>query len=253
MAAAQDAAPQPRFPPDDDGWAGSRPRVLITLLFIKIADMIESSISAFIPMPTPSSRTDRSERLNALRRQLVLDAAQRVFERDGLEKTTIRAIAKEAGCTTGAIYPWFAGKETIYGALLEESLERLHAHLSEAATGGAGASAARNAINAFFGYYAERRTDFSLGMYLFQGLGPRGLGREMDERLNARLRQCIDLLGLALARTKSWEAAVIAVEQMNLFTYLMGLLLLLHTRRLKSLGQHAQALLDNYCLALEQR
>jgi AcrR family transcriptional regulator len=66
-------------------------------------------------MPSPSARTGRSERLNALRRQLILDAAQRVFERDGLEKTTIRAIAAEAGCTTGAIYPWFAGKETIYG------------------------------------------------------------------------------------------------------------------------------------------
>jgi len=215
--------------------------------------MIESSIPLLNPMPTPSSRADRSERLNALRRQLVLDAAQRVFERDGLEKTTIRAIAKEAGCTTGAIYPWFAGKETIYGALLEESLERLHAHLAEAASSGPAPAAARTAIHAFFGYYAERRTDFSLGMYLFQGLGPRGLGREMDERLNARLRQCIDLLGVALARTKSWEAAAVAVEQMNLFTYLMGLLLLLHTRRLKSLGQHAQALLDNYCLALEQR
>lgn len=215
--------------------------------------MIESSISEPNHMLPPSSRADRSERLNALRRQLVLDAAQRVFERDGLEKTTIRAIAKEAGCTTGAIYPWFAGKETIYGALLEESLERLHAHLAEAATSGPGPAAARDAIHAFFGYYAERRTDFSLGMYLFQGLGPRGLGREMDERLNTRLRQCIDLLGVALARTKSWEPAVVAVEQMNLFTYLMGLLLLLHTRRLKSLGQRAQALLDNYCLALEQR
>jgi hypothetical protein len=33
----------------------------------------------------------------------------------------------------------------------------------------------------------------------------------------------------------------------------MGLLLLLHTRRLKSLGQQAETLLDNYCLALEQR
>ncbi|PND32133.1 TetR/AcrR family transcriptional regulator [Achromobacter pulmonis] len=174
-------------------------------------------------MPSTSPRSGRSESLNALRRQLILDAAQRVFERDGLEKTTIRAIANEAGCTTGAIYPWFAGKETIYGALLEASLQRLHAHLSEAAATGEARTAARRAIHAFYGYYAERRTDFSLGMYLFQGLGPRGLGREMDERLNARLRQCVDLLGLALARTKSWDAAVVEVEQMNLFTYLMGL------------------------------
>ncbi|QVQ24346.1 TetR/AcrR family transcriptional regulator [Achromobacter deleyi] len=204
-------------------------------------------------MPFSSSRADRNERLSALRRQIILDAAQRVFERDGLEKTTIRAIAKEAGCTTGAIYPWFAGKETLYGVLLDESLQRLHAHLADAASAGAAHAAARNAIRAFFGYYAERRTDFSLGMYLFQGLGPRGLGRDMDEKLNTRLRQCIDLIGLALKRTKSWEAAAIEVEQMNIFTYLMGLLLLLHTHRLKSLGQQADTLLDNYCHVLEQR
>ncbi|MCS3508807.1 TetR/AcrR family transcriptional regulator [Achromobacter sp. AGC78] len=201
----------------------------------------------------PTARTERNERLNALRRQLILGAAQRVFERDGLEKTTIRAIAKEAGCTTGAIYPWFAGKETLYGALLDESLGRLHAHLDEAASTGPASGAARKAIHAFFGYYAQRRTDFSLGMYLFQGLGPRGLGRDMDEKLNARLRQCVDLLGGALARSKGWDADTVAVEQMNLFTYLMGLLLLLHTHRLKSLGQQADALLDHYCLALEQR
>jgi TetR/AcrR family transcriptional regulator len=137
-------------------------------------------------MVTVTPRSDRNERLSALRRQMILDAAQRVFERDGLEKTTLRAIAKEAGCTTGAIYPWFAGKEALYGALLDESLQRLHTHLLGATSGGAPESAARQAILAFFGYYAERRTDFSLGLYLFQGLGPRGLGRDMDERLKAR-------------------------------------------------------------------
>lgn len=204
-------------------------------------------------MPTPSPRADRNERLSALRRQLILDAAQRVFERDGLEKTTLRAIAKEAGCTTGAIYPWFAGKEILYGALLDESLQRLHAHLAAATAGGEPALAARRAIQAFFGYYAEHRTDFSLGLYLFQGLGPRGLGRDMDEQLNHRLRQCVDLLGLALARTKAWNLDTVQTEQMNVFTYLIGLLLLLHTHRLKSLGQRADVLLDHYCNALEQR
>lgn len=203
--------------------------------------------------PAAPARPDRNEQLNALRRQLIMDAAQRVFERDGLEKTTIRAIASEAGCTTGAVYPWFAGKEAIYGALLDESLQRLHAHLIDTAARSLPASAARDAIRAFFGYYADRPSDFSLGLYLFRGPGPRGLGREMDEQLNGRLRDSIDLLGQALARTKPWDAATVATEQMNTFTYLMGLLLLLHTHRLKSLGQQADALLDQYCLVLEQR
>ncbi|MFP3534084.1 TetR/AcrR family transcriptional regulator, partial [Burkholderia sp. SIMBA_042] len=91
----------------------------------------------------------------------------------------------------------------------DESLQRLHTHLLGATSGGAPASAARQAIQAFFGYYAERRTDFSLGLYLFQGLGPRGLGRDMDERLNGRLRLCVDVLGQALARTKSWTAEAV--------------------------------------------
>lgn len=193
-----------------------------------------------------------AQRLTALRRQLILDAAQRVFERDGLEKTTVRAIAKEAGCTTGAIYPWFGGKEAIYAELLEASLERLRDRLASALAQGGG-GAARRVIEAFFGYYAERATEFSLGMYLFQGLGPRGLGREADDRLNARLRGCVDLLGRGLRAAKPWPDEMVAVEQMQVFTYLMGLLLLFHTRRLKSLDQQAAGLLERYCATLEQR
>ena len=112
------------------------------------------------PPAAPARAPDRNEQLNALRRQLIMDAAQRVFERDGLEKTTIRAIASEAGCTTGAVYPWFAGKEAIYGALLDESLQRLHAHLIDTAARSLPVSAARDAIRAF-GYYADRPTDFA--------------------------------------------------------------------------------------------
>ena len=194
----------------------------------------------------------RAERLTALRRQLILDAAQRVFQRDGLEKTTVRAIAKEAGCTTGAIYPWFDGKEAIYAELLEASLDCLRAQL-EGALLPATPGTARRVIEAFFGYYAERATEFALGMYLFQGLGPRGLGREVDDRLNARLRGCVDLLGRGLRATKQWPDEVLAIEQMQVFTYLMGLLLLFHTRRLKSLDQQAAGLLERYCATLEQR
>ncbi|HYG42888.1 MAG TPA: TetR/AcrR family transcriptional regulator [Bordetella sp.] len=201
-------------------------------------------------MPPPGAT--RAQQFTALRRQLILDAAQRVFQRDGLEKTTVRAIAKEAGCTTGAIYPWFGGKEAIYAELLEASLEHLHGQL-EVALQGSPAGATRRVIEAFFQYYAGRATEFSLGMYLFQGLGPRGLGREVDDRLNIRLRGCVDQLGRGLRAAKQWPDDTVAAEQMQVFTYLMGLLLLFHTRRLKSLGQQADDLLERYCTTLEHR
>lgn len=200
----------------------------------------------------PATSPSRSDRLVALRRQIILDAAQRVFARDGLDRTTIRAIAKEAGCTTGAIYPWFDGKEAIYAAVLRESLDRLDRHLQVQVQAGPRAKAARRVIQAFFDYYAERGTEFSLGMYLFQGLGPRGLGRDTDEELNRRLRACVDRLGDGL-KAAGWSPEDVPCEQMNVFTYLMGLLLLFHTHRLKSLNQQAQPLLDRYCDALEQR
>ncbi|OZI74048.1 TetR/AcrR family transcriptional regulator [Bordetella genomosp. 12] len=193
----------------------------------------------------------RSDRLAALRRQIILDAAERVFTRDGLEHTTIRAIAKEAGCTTGAIYPCFEGKEAIYGELLRASLLRLLAHLDEQLTLAPANRAARAVIEGFFNYYAARETEFSLGLYLYRGLQPQGLGREIDASLNALLRQAVDRLGAGLATSKGWDTARVQIEAMNVFTYLMGLLLLHHTRRVKSLHQRTETLLEHYCHALE--
>ncbi|AKQ56685.1 TetR family transcriptional regulator [Bordetella hinzii] len=198
------------------------------------------------------SALSRSDRLAALKRQIILDAAERVFARDGLEQTTIRAIAKEADCTTGAIYPWFEGKEAIYGELLRTSLTRLLAHLDGQLAQAPAPRAARAAIKGFFAYYADRQTEFSLGLYLYRGLQPRGLGKEMDEALNALLRQAVDRLGAGLAASKGWDAARVQIEEMNVFTYLMGLLLLHHTRRVKSLHQRAETLLEHYCQVLEQ-
>ncbi|SAI34888.1 TetR family transcriptional regulator [Bordetella ansorpii] len=186
----------------------------------------------------------------APRRQAILEAAQRVFARDGLPAATMRAIAKEAGCTTGAIYPCFTGKEEIYAALLRDSLDRLRRHLAQERQA---ATRPRHVIQAFFDYYAQRQTEFSLGMYLFQGMGPHGLGRETDEDLNGRLAACVDELGSGLATQGAMHASAARLEQMNVFTYLMGLLLLFHTRRLKSLNQQAQPLLDRFCDTLEQR
>ncbi|WP_144639908.1 TetR/AcrR family transcriptional regulator [Bordetella genomosp. 13] len=204
-------------------------------------------------MPDSSART-ADERLAAQRRQAILDAAQRVFARDGLPGATMRAIAKEAGCTTGAIYPWFSGKEAIYAALLRDSLERLRLHLAHHIRGVPDdRGGARRVIQAFFDYYARHETEFSLGMYLFQGMGAHGLGREADEDLNARLAACVEQLGAGLTASGRMDADTARIEQMNVFTYLMGLLLLFHTRRLKSLGQQAQPLLDRYCDTLEHR
>ncbi len=204
---------------------------------------------------SPSTSTDlaarptHAERMGAARRGLILEAAQRVFAREGLAQASLRAIAREAGCTTGAIYPWFGSKEALYAALLEGSLDKLHDHLTSRLARTEHARAARAVAVAFYDYSAQRPAELSLGFYLFQGLAPRGLGADLDRALNARLAACVALLGAGLARSRPGSDA--AQGGMQMFTYLSGLLLLRHTGRLKSLAQDAHALLDDYCRTLE--
>ncbi len=56
------------------------------------------------------------------RRDGVVDAALRIIARDGFEGATVRAIAREAGCTTGVPMHHFAGKDDLLFAALERVL-----------------------------------------------------------------------------------------------------------------------------------
>jgi AcrR family transcriptional regulator len=65
------------------------------------------------------SRTRQSDRTRATRRKL-LDAAKRIFAKDGFEAARLEDIAAGAGYTRGAFYANFKSKEDIFFALFEE-------------------------------------------------------------------------------------------------------------------------------------
>jgi len=79
-----------------------------------------------------TGRPRRGERRLITRAQL-LDAAERVFARDGLRGASVDAIALEAGYSTGAIYSNFKGKEDLFLALVEERIDPRLAKVYEAA------------------------------------------------------------------------------------------------------------------------
>ena len=66
--------------------------------------------------PIRSASLVRRERLKAETRQAILDAARELFVTDGIEATTMRAIASKIGYTATAIYHHFRDKD----ALIEE-------------------------------------------------------------------------------------------------------------------------------------
>ncbi len=61
------------------------------------------------------------------RREELLEAVWRVIARDGMERATIRTIAKETGWSSGVLAHYFADKEEIIGSALRLMYERIAA------------------------------------------------------------------------------------------------------------------------------
>ena len=69
--------------------------------------------------PAPTSR--RQERAESTRARLI-QAAEKIFARDGFEAAKLEEIAAEAGYTRGAFYANFDSKEDLFLALLEREI-----------------------------------------------------------------------------------------------------------------------------------
>src|SRR5262245_4895044 len=192
-------------------------------------------------------KTGRRKAVSDLKRELILDAARKVFEAEGLDGASLRAIAAEAGYTPAALYFHFESKEAIYAEVLRGSLADLERAVSRATSRAkTPADQLRAAAMAFFRYYADKPGDLDLGFYLFRGgMKPRGLGRERDQALNAALQAALHPVAQAAQAlgAKREEARLLMVET---FAHAAGLLLLAHTGRIRMFGASAPSLMERF-------
>jgi AcrR family transcriptional regulator len=79
----------------------------------------------------PTSPSNKHEQRTQETRKLLLDAAKKIFIRDGYEKAELGEIASEAGRTKGAIYGQFKSKEEVFLALYEAQALRRRAKMQE--------------------------------------------------------------------------------------------------------------------------
>jgi AcrR family transcriptional regulator len=192
-------------------------------------------------------RNGRARAVKELKRGLILEAARKVFEGEGLEGASLRAIAAEAGYTPAALYFHFDSKEAIYAEVLQASLANLGEWVGNAVSGATEASERlRAAALAFFAFYAGNPRDLDLGFYLFRGgMRPRGLGPERDEALNAALAAALQpIANAAEALGSSHEDANLLM--VDTFAHAAGLLLLAHTGRIRMFGASAATLMERY-------
>ncbi|MDH2386805.1 helix-turn-helix domain containing protein [Bradyrhizobium sp. CER78] len=192
-------------------------------------------------------RESRKEAVSRHKRELILDAARSVFAEEGLEGASLRAIATRAGYTPAALYFHFESKEAIYAEVLRQSLASLGEAVSAAVATTRGAKQRLHAAGmAFFRYYVENPRDLDLGFYLFRGgMKPAGLGHDRDHELNAALEAALHPIAeaseaLGASRHKANTVMV------DCFAHATGLLLLLHTGRIRMFGASAPDLMDTY-------
>lgn len=190
-------------------------------------------------------REGRREAVSEHKRGLILRAAREVFEAEGLEGASLRAIAARAGYTPAALYFHFDSKEAIYAEVLQASLASLGRAVNEAVAKAKEPEARlRAAAMAFFRFYAENPRDLDLGFYLFRGgMKPAGLGRERDEALNAALEEALRPVAEAAEAlgASQIESNLLMVD---VFAHAAGLLLLLHTGRIQMFGASASAQME---------
>jgi AcrR family transcriptional regulator len=192
-------------------------------------------------------KTGRRQAVSDLKRELILDAARKVFEAEGLDGASLRAIAAEAGYTPAALYFHFESKEAIYAEVLRTSLANLGQAVSRAVSRAkTPADRLRAAAMAFFRYYDDNPRDLDLGFYLFRGgMKPHGLGKERDGVLNAALQSAMQPIADAaqvLGAVREDARSLMA----DIFAHAAGLLLLAHTGRIRMFGASAPLLMERF-------
>jgi TetR/AcrR family transcriptional regulator len=79
--------------------------------------------------------TERKLKLKEARKQLIINAAWKLFDEKGFETTTVDEIAEAAELSKGTIYNYFASKYDILGTIQLDNMAVLHEWFERAASG----------------------------------------------------------------------------------------------------------------------
>src|SRR5689334_532546 len=105
----------------------------------------------------------KQEVLTEFRCSEILDAARKVFARNGFSQATMEEIAEVAGVAKGTVYLYFPSKRAVYLAALRQGIEELHRRTDHRL---AATSSTREKIQAFIEtrveYFDENRDFFKI-------------------------------------------------------------------------------------------
>jgi AcrR family transcriptional regulator len=125
-----DAAALIRRPAASSGAPDNRPlnSAIADLSISGVLDLRSRVTSVLIEsqeaMPATRPHLDRD-----LKRKQIVDAAEKLFLRDGYEATAMAAVARRAGVANNAVYWYFPSKDDLLAAMLQRRQERALAEM----------------------------------------------------------------------------------------------------------------------------
>ena len=163
---------------------------------------------------SPPKRRVPTQARSRRRVEGILDAAERLVVRQGLDALTTRDIAEAAGVPVASLYQYFADKEDVLLALAERDMAEMDtqvaADLAEIGTLTV-ASLVRSVMASFVTVYHRRPAFVQIYLRGRTNLAVHEFGRAHNERVAADLRQFAIDAGIA-DRTLSPRVAQLAVE-----------------------------------------
>jgi len=141
---------------------------------------------------------ERREREREETRQLILDAAMRLWIEKGFDTVTIRNIADAIEYTPGAIYSYFKDKDEIFYALHFEAFERFFETLRSAALFGSPIERLKNIGESYLNFAFENPQRYDL-MFISANSGKKiaesdgwHVGEKAFEVLHATVKLAMD-------------------------------------------------------------
>jgi AcrR family transcriptional regulator len=159
------------------------------------------------------------------RKKIILDGARRVLSRAGLEKASMREIAKEAGYTPGALYGYFASKQLILSELLDSVLESLTAAVAQKGPTKIPPEQVLGARGqAWISYLMEQPFDKQLLLHLYRAERPDKHGQVSILKIHERVLRTLEPLSQSMPLA-ALEPHLAAAELEAIWAHALGLLL----------------------------
>jgi AcrR family transcriptional regulator len=157
------------------------------------------------------------------RRRELVAAVVRVIKRDGIERCTLRSVARESGYSSGVLAHYFVDKDDLLTAALRLSHERIYARIAEKLEPLAGLAAVREFVLDNLPLDEERLTETQLELtYWARALGDARVlevQRREAERLRAML---VDVLAEARDRGEITATEPVHVIAERLLAFIDG-------------------------------